>query len=358
MSLRFHWRIPISGEDSGLPQSGVPDLDELTRFCLAAEEAGIESVLSDFGWGKPDPITLSAALGARTKHLRFMMGWRSGLVSPTLFVQQLNTLSAMIGGRIALNIVGGHSPGEHRGYGDFLLHDERYARTDEFLAVCNAFWYGEQPVDFRGKYYTIEQGKVKTPFVSNDGTRAPERYIAGNSVQARELAMRQGSCSMMMVEPPAKMREVVPPILAAGRTAGVRVAVIARETREEALDAARELVDSASDDHQKEWGFVRNSDSPTQHARFDAAMNGEEWLTPVLWHGAMRTHGPAAAALVGSFDELAAALIEYGDAGVTQFILSGWPKLDEMVLFGREIVPRVRQIEERRMLASRDGTTG
>lgn len=348
--------MPLSGEDSGLPQSGAPDLEELARFCGAAEEAGIESVLSDFGWGKPDPITLSAALGPRTQRLRFIMGWRSGLVSPTMFVQQLNTLSAVLGGRIALNIVGGHSPGEHRGYGDFLLHDERYARTEEFLAICNALWHGEQPVDFRGKYYTIEQGRVKTPFVSKDGARAPERYVAGNSTQARELAMRQGSCSMMMVEAPAKMREVVPPILAAGRTAGVRVAVIARETRSEARQAAEALVTNAGGDHQKEWGFVRHSDSPTQHARFDAAMNGEEWLTPVLWNGAMRSQGPAAAALVGSFDDIAAALLEYGDAGVTQFILSGWPKLDEMVMFGREIVPRVRRIEERH--TPRDGTTG
>lgn len=357
MTLRFHWRMPLTGEESSTPQSGAPDLDELTRFCVAAEEAGIESVLSDFGWGKPDPMTLSCALGARTTHLRFMMGWRSGLLSPSLFVQQLNTMSALIGGhRIALNIVGGHSPGEHRGYGDFLLHDERYARTDEFLAICNAYWNGEQPLEFRGKYYTIEQGKVKAPFVARDGARAPERYIAGNSAQARELAVRQGSCSMMMVEPPHVMRELAAPMLAAGKTAGVRVAVIARETRGEALEAARALVESAGDDHQKEWGFVAKSDSPTQHSRFDAAMSGEEWITPTLWHGAMKTHGPASAALVGSFDEIAAALLEYGDVGVTQFILSGWPKLDEMLLFGAEVIPRVRRSEELR--ARRDGTTG
>src|SRR5688572_8442182 len=363
MSLRFHWRLPQTGEDatstrasmSSAAHTGVPDLDSLTHFCRTAEAMGIDSLLVDFGWGKPDPITLSTALGLRTTAIRFIIAWRSGLISPTMFVQQLNTLSTLIGGRFSLNIVGGHSPGEQRGYGDFLLHDERYARTDEFLAVCNAFWYGEQPVDFSGKYYTIEQGKVNTPFLSPT-ERAPERYIAGNSAQARELAMRQGSCWMMMAEPVAKLRDLVPPVLAPGKTVGIRAAVIARATREEAHQAAYEMVGGAGEDHQKESAFIRNTDSPTLQARFDAAMSGTDWITPVLWNGALRSHGPASTALVGSYDDIAAALLEYSEAGVTQFILSGWPKLEEMERFGREILPLVRAAEER--AHRRDGTTG
>ena len=361
MSLRFHWRLPQTGEDdtgsraaaASRPQTGIPDLESLTHFCRAAEASGIDSLLVDFGWGKPDPITLSTALGLRTSTIRFIIAWRSGLISPTMFVQQLNTLSTMIDGRFSLNVVCGHSPGEQRGYGDFLLHDERYARTDEFLAVCNAFWYGEQPVDFTGKYYTVEQGKVNTPFLSPTET-APERYIAGNSVQARELAMRQGSCWMMMAEPIAKIRDFIPPLLAQGRTIGIRAGVIARATTEEAHRAAYDLIAEAGADQQKETSFIRNSDSPTMQARFDAAMNGSDWVTPVLWNGALKSHGPAATALVGSYDDIAAALIEYGEAGVTQFILSGWPKLEEMQRFGREIIPLVRAAEEQR----RDGTTG
>jgi alkanesulfonate monooxygenase len=363
VSLRFHWRLPQTGEDgkstrasaSSAAHTGVPDLDSLTHFCRTAEVMGIDSLLVDFGWGKPDPITLSTALGLRTSTIRFIIAWRSGLISPTMFVQQLNTLSTLIGGRFSLNIVGGHSPDEQRGYGDFLLHDERYARTDEFLGICNAFWYGEQPVDFTGKYYTIEQGKVNTPFLSpND--HAPERYIAGNSAQARELAMRQGSCWMMMAEPVAKLRDLVPPVLVLGKTVGIRAAVIARATREEAHHAAYEMVGAAVEDHQKESAFIRNTDSPTLQARFEAAMNGTDWITPVLWNGALRSHGPASTALVGSYDDVAAALLEYGQAGVTQFILSGWPKLEEMERFGREILPLVRAAEERARI--RDGTSG
>ena len=42
----------------------------------------------------------------------------------------------LTGGRVSLNIVAGHSPDEQRYYGDFLTHDERYERTDEFLTIC------------------------------------------------------------------------------------------------------------------------------------------------------------------------------------------------------------------------------
>ena len=351
MSLRFHWRLPQAGEESTASrgaasanrETGIPDVESLTGFCQAAEVLGMDSLLVDFGWAKPDPIVLSAVLGTRTRSIRFLMAWRSGLISPTMFVQQLNTLSTIIAGRFSLNIVAGHSPQEQRGYGDFLAHDDRYARTEEFLAVCNAFWRQEQPVDFRGAHYTIEQGRVNTPFVSPTEA-APEIYIAGNSPQAREVAIRQGSCWMLMAETPEKMRVLAPPALDAGKTVGVRLSVIARETGQEARSAARAMVAAAVRDQQLESRFIGTSDSPTMRARFDAASDSE-WLTPVFWNGALRSHGPAAAALVGSAEDIAETLLEYGEAGVTQFILSGWPKLEEMLFFGNEVMPLVRAAE-------------
>ena len=68
----------------------------------------------------------------------------AGLIQPAPFVQQINTLSGLIGGRVALNIVAGSSTAEQRGYGDFLEHDDRYARAEEFLHVCKSFWGGER----------------------------------------------------------------------------------------------------------------------------------------------------------------------------------------------------------------------
>jgi alkanesulfonate monooxygenase len=350
VSLRFHWRLPQTGEDddasraaaSARRETGVPDIDALTRFSKAAETSGMDSLLVDFGWAKPDPIMLSAAVGARTDSIRFLIAWRSGLISPTMFVQQLNTLSTIIGGRLSLNIVAGHSPQEQRGYGDFLPHDDRYARTEEFLAICNAFWRGEQPVDYHGAHYTIEQGRVSTPFQS-PVERWPEIYIAGNSPQAREVAIGQGSCWMLMAETPEKMRALTPPVLAAGKTVGVRLCVIARKTRDEARRAARELVKNATPSRQLESGFINASDSATFRERYQTATSGQEWLTPVIWTGALRSHGPASTSLVGSPDDIAETILDYAAAGVTQFIFSGWPKLEEMLFFAGEVLPRVRR---------------
>src|SRR5229473_5227434 len=174
--LRFHWRLPQGGERPGasralqasLAQTGLPDLGPQAQFCRCAEDCGIDSLLVDFGWSKADPILLSAALGAATEKIKLIVAYRSGLICPTSFVQQLNTLSHLINGRFSLNIVAGHSPEEQGYYGDFFAHDERYKRTEEFLAICNAFWNNGAAVDFDGKYYRVEKGKLNTPFRSPD----------------------------------------------------------------------------------------------------------------------------------------------------------------------------------------------
>jgi alkanesulfonate monooxygenase len=51
--------------------------------------------------------------------------------------------------------------------------------------------------------------------------------------------------------------------------------------------------------------------------------------------------------LLGSPEELANIFLEYKRIGVTQFIIAGWPKLDEMVRFGRDVLPMVRELEAR-----------
>src|SRR5215510_655346 len=109
-------------------------------------------------------------------------------MQPATFVQQVNTLSGLIGGRIALNIVAGSSTAEQRGYGDFLEHDERYDRAYEFLTICQAFWRNDGEVTFDGKYWRIEGGRLLTPFVAPD-RQSPEIYVAGHSEQAQQLAL-------------------------------------------------------------------------------------------------------------------------------------------------------------------------
>jgi alkanesulfonate monooxygenase len=353
--LKFHWRLTQGGERHGasrghqasLGETGLPDLGQRIRFCKRAEELGIDSLLTDFGWSKPDPMFLAAAIGLQTETIKFIVAYRSGLICPTSFVQQLNTLSTIIDGRFSINVIAGDTPEEQHYYGDWLPHDERYARTEEFLAVCRALWRREGPVNFEGKYYKVEGGKINTPFTAPDRT-FPELFIAGNSQQAHDLAISQGTIWMQIPDTPETMRERGADVLAAGKELGVRCSIIGGATRGEALEQAYALVSQTRDgfdDGAKEREFMRKSDSV--NVRTTYARAGEsEWLTPWLWTGAVRTHGAPCIAIVGSPREIAEGVEEFVDAGVTQFILAGWPKLESMEFFGEEVLPLIRQPKE------------
>jgi len=143
--------------------AALPDMEGWVKFARSAEEAGIESVLLSFSRYEPDTISIACAIGRATGKLKFIVAYRMGLMQPTTFVQQINTLSGLIGGRVALNVVAGSSTAEQRGYGDFLEHDERYARAEEFLSICHSFWANNGDVNFDGKYCHVEGGKIFTP---------------------------------------------------------------------------------------------------------------------------------------------------------------------------------------------------
>src|SRR5262245_21504021 len=143
--LRCLWSLSSVGDKLRTAQAmtdmaGVPDVAGHMAFCRAAEAVGSESLLMAFGFTDPVRISYSAALGRHTDKIKFLVAVRSGITSPTYFVQQINTLSALTGGRVAINIVAGRAPDEQRYYGDFLSHDERYERTDEFWSVCHELW--------------------------------------------------------------------------------------------------------------------------------------------------------------------------------------------------------------------------
>jgi alkanesulfonate monooxygenase len=188
MAPRFHWSLSSAGEThrgakSRAAQSGLPNLQAHVEFCRRAADCGIDSLLTAFGFHRPDPIALAAALGVLTERITFMVAVRSGVSSPTSLVQQVNTVSALTQGRICLNIVAGHTPDEQRAYGDFLSHDERYERTDEFLSICRSLWNGSAPVTFAGRYDQVENATLITPFVSPERT-SPEIFLGGNSAAA------------------------------------------------------------------------------------------------------------------------------------------------------------------------------
>jgi alkanesulfonate monooxygenase len=330
------------GAKSRTAQSGVPDVEAHVDFCRHAEACGIDSVLTAFGFHRADPIVLASALGILTSKIKFMIAVRSGICSPTLLVQQVNTLSALTDGRICLNVVGGHTPGEQRGYGDFLSHDNRYARTDEFLTVCRAFWEGDGPVNFDGIYYHIENGKLNTPFVAADRS-GPEIFIGGSSPQAFGLAVRHAHCLWTLPRRPEELATRIKAVLESGTEVGILVSMIARPSRNEALSAARSMLAEVGDRARKtHQDFSRVSDSVAFTSTLALAEeSSSDWLTAWLWTGAVPYLGAPAIALVGSYDEVTEGIVEFTKAGVTQFLFLGWPDVPEMTAFSQEVRPRV-----------------
>ena len=349
MALRFHWSLSQAGDpwrktQAPSAQSGVPDLAAQIALCRLAEQSGVESLLLAFGFSRPDPIVLASAIGAATESVTLMVACRSGVMQPALFVQQVNTVSALTGGRVSINIVAGHSPHEHGYYGDFLPHDERYERTREFLAVCAAFWRREGEVAYQGRYYQVERGRLGTPFVSSRRS-APEIFLGGNSPQAEAVAVEHAHCLLRHPDAPDRLRPRVLPIVERGTAVGLRVALLARPTREEALADAASLLEIA---RQKAGAsrreFVARTDSVGFRSTLALAEDAESaWPAPWLWTGLVPYLGEVC--LVGSADDVAGALLELGGAGISQFLFSGWPDEREMRFFGAEILPRVRRLE-------------
>jgi alkanesulfonate monooxygenase len=349
MSMRFHWSMSSAGEKlrgaKARSAVGIPSLETLARFCRHAEECEIDSLLTAFGFHRPDPIVLAAALGVLTTRIKFMVAVRSGVMSPTLFVQQVNSVATRTGGRNCLNVVAGHTPEEQRYYGDFLTHDERYARTDEFLSVCHAFWRRDGLVNFDGKHYRVENGKLNVPFVAPDRA-APEIFLGGSSELAEQMAIRHADCLWRLPDTPDKLRKRALEIVEQGTEVGLLVSLIIRPTHAEAVQAAAAILEEVGQQPKRTHEeFAKRSDSVAFTSTYALAAE-QDWLTPYLWAGAVPYLGAPAMAIVGSPEEVTEALFEFRAAGITQFLFMGWPDMEEMTNFHREVLPRVRAREQ------------
>ncbi len=65
-------------------------------------------------------------------------------------------------------------------------------------------------------------------------------------------------------------------------------------------------------------------------------------IHPNLWAGIGLVRGGAGTALVGSHDEVAERVKEYHALGIDEFVLSGYPHLEEAYWFGEGVLPRLQ----------------
>ena len=153
-------------------------------------------MLTPTGTWCEDAWLTAAALLAETERLKFLVAFRPGLVPPTLAAQQAATLQRFSEGRVLLNIVTGGDDLEQRRFGDWLDHDERYARTGEFLHIVNSMWRQES-VDFTGEHYTVKDARVSAP-----PDPLPQIYFGGSSPAALPIAAEYVDVYLTWGEPP------------------------------------------------------------------------------------------------------------------------------------------------------------
>ncbi|MBN9742436.1 alkanesulfonate monooxygenase [Amycolatopsis sp. A1MSW2902] len=360
MSLKLHWFLPTTGDGRTIverfhasksqgPSAQRPaDLDYLAQVARAAEQLGFEGVLTPTGTWCEDAWLTTAALIRETSGLKFLVAFRPGVLSPTLAAQMAGTFQRLSGGRVLLNIVTGGDAVEQRRFGDWHDHDARYARTDEFLSIVRGVWSGK-PFDFAGDHLRVEGA---TTLAAPDPV--PPLYFGGSSSAALPVAARHADVYLTWGEPPAQVAEKIGRVreLAEreGRTVrfGVRLHTIARDTSAEAWAEAQKLLDALSPEQiAKAQSQLAASESVGQR-RMVALHGGRAGTTareleihPALWAGIGLVRGGAGTALVGSHAEIADLIEEYREAGVSEFVLSGYPHLEEAYWFGEGVRPEL-----------------
>jgi alkanesulfonate monooxygenase len=352
MSVILHWFLPTLGDSRSVVPNGpdghfrAPTLDYLTDVARTADRLGFTGVLTPTGTWCEDAWLVTSALLARTERLKFLVAFRPGSISPTLAAQQAGTFQRLSGGRLLLNVVTGGEALEQRRFGDWLDHDERYDRTDEFISVLRGAW-NDEPFDFQGRYFHVEGATTRMA-----PEPRPAIYFGGASPAAELVAARQTDVYLAWGEPPAAIAERVARVrslaAAEGRTVrfGIRLHVIARPTADEAWAETERFLASLDPEV---VGAAQRSYAATESVGQQrmAALHGGSTdrleVGPNLWAGYGLVRGGAGTALVGSFDEVADRIAEYHDLGIDEFIFSGYPHLEEAHWFGEGVMPVLRR---------------
>jgi alkanesulfonate monooxygenase len=349
MSVNLHWFLPTSGDSRnvvpGLGNHGrAATLEYLSQIARAADQLGFDAVLTPTGTFCEDAWLVTAALSQHTSRLRFLVAFRPGITNPTLAAQQAATFQRLSKGRLLINIVTGGEDEEQRRFGDWLSHDERYARTDEFLAVLRGAWTGK-PFDFKGWHYDVKGATVVNP-----PDPLPEIFFGGASGVAEDVAARRVDVYLMWGETPAMVKERIRRVRAKAEDEnrqlrfGIRLHVITRDTEKEARAEAARLLETLDPSIVNAAQQVLEKSQSVGQKRMLSLHGGQRDRlepSPNLWAGIGLVRPGAGTALVGSHAQVIERIHEYADLGVEEFILSGHPHLEEAYAVGENVLPQV-----------------
>ena len=350
-----------NGSETVRTDGPLIDRDYTKRFARAHEDAGFDRILIGYGSGYPEGSQVAAYVAAHTERISLLIAHRPGFVAPTLAARQFATLDQFSGGRVAVHTITGGNNAEQRRDGDYLEHDERYARTDEYLGILRQTWESEEPFSHEGTYYRFEDQFSET----KPAHRIP-LYFGGSSEAAYRVGGRHADTFALWGEPLKETAEQIASVHAAAQAAGrtdlpgisVSFRPILGATEELAWERAERILDTIKSggglpyfaSKKRSWVVPGRQPENVGSQRLLAAADRADRHDRALWTAPAKATGAGgnSTALVGTPETVAQALLDYVDIGVTTLLIRGYDPLDDAIDYGRELIPLVREEVARR----------
>ena len=339
--MRYGYWMPVFGgwlrnvEDEGMEASW----DYVSRLARRSEEIGFDLTLiaelnlNDIkGVDAPslDAWSTSAALAAVTRRLELMVAVRPTFHLPALLAKQAANIDHISGGRVSLNVVSSWWAEEATQYGvSFDTHDDRYARTSEWLAVVDGVWK-ESRFSFEGRYYRVADTVLEPKPLSRP---RPTIYAGGESEAAKELITKQCDAYVMHGDPPEVIRDKVMDMAARRERQGLppmQYGVAGYAIVRDSEDEARRERERITDVRQNAAGFA-NYQQWLAGTQLERRMSIEEYSVS---NRGLRT------GLVGTPEQVRERIEELEAAGVDLLLLQFSPQAEEMERFAAQVIDR------------------
>jgi alkanesulfonate monooxygenase len=339
------------GSDVIPPAGPVIDKAYIRNHVRAAEEAGIDRLLIGQFAQWPDNNQIAAYVFGQTERIGALLAHRPGLMTPTLGARQLATLDQFSEGRLWVHIITGGSDADQARDGDFEDHDTRYARTDEYIGILRKVWESDEPFDHDGRFYRFRGAFSQARPFRKSGIPIS---FGGSSDAAIAVAGKHADIYALWGEPLDGARETIDKVRAAAVANGrspdaVRFTLafrtIVAETEDAAWARAADILEkvraqvplSAGGNGEKlpaNVGSVRLREA----ARRGRVLDKRLWTEVAQASGA----GGNSTALVGTPEQVAEAILDYYDIGISNFLVRGFHPTQDTVTYGRDVVPLVK----------------
>ncbi len=355
MSIEFIGMIQTQKVSETQPVQGPAiDRDYVRAFAQAHEQAGFDRVLVPHHSTGPSATLTIAYAAAHTEKIHFMLAHRPGFTAPTLAARQIASLDQFSGGRLGVHFISGGSDDEQKRDGDYLDHDQRYARTDEYLGILRRLWTSDRPFDHDGPHYRFEQGFSEVKPLQQPHVPI---YFGGASDAAIPVAGKHADDYALWGESLPQVAELTARVRAEaakhGRTARFSVSFrpILADTEDAAWARAERILEQTRR-LRVEAGYARGGPQQSVGAqRLLAAANQGTRIDKRLWTAIAKETGGRSntTALVGTPEQVAEAFLDYHALGVTTFLIRGFDPLEDALDYGRELIPRTRALVAERL---------